>query len=95
MWSFMPCSICNNEGHNARTCPDKSESEIAPNSHALWLKFDGLTEIEANKLLKNSIDAKTKIAPNARGTFAKGSQQELPSKIKEALALQEPKNVND
>ena len=86
----MPCSICNSEGHNSKTC-SSIENKISPRSFALWLKFDGLTETEANELLKNSIDAKTKIAPNACGTFAKGSQAEIPKKIKEALALEERK----
>lgn len=92
----MSCSICKNEGHNSRTCPNNNSSNIkaTTGNHALWLKFDGLTEKEANELLKKAIDAKTEVAPNARGTFAKGSQKELPNKIKEALALQSPKGVD-
>ncbi|WP_413699651.1 hypothetical protein ACLKMH_19850 [Psychromonas sp. KJ10-10] len=61
----------------------------------MWLKFDGLTEKEANELLKKAIDAKTEVAPNSRGTFAKGSRRELPNKINEALALQRPKKTDD
>ncbi|WP_318471211.1 hypothetical protein [Photobacterium leiognathi] len=89
----MPCSVCNEDGHNARTCPKKNGSNTPELSgqHALWLKFDGLTELQANELLKRAIDSKTEVAPNARGTFAKGSRKELPNKIKEALALQKPK----
>lgn len=97
-WFFMQCSICSNEGHNSRTCPSKGASNNTPTTtgnHALWLKFDGLTEKEANELLKKAIDAKTEVAPNARGTFAKGNRQELPNKITEALALQAPKVDDD
>ena len=93
----MPCSVCNNYGHNARTCPNNKLSEInsPTGSHALWLKFDGLTEKEANELLKKAIDAKSEVAPNARGTFAKGNRRELPNKINEALALQKPRGSDD
>ena len=86
----MPCSICNSDGHNARTCPERNPKQdiISSNSHALWLKFDNLTENQANELLKRAIDAKTEVAPDARGTFAKGNRRELPNKINEALALQ-------
>ncbi|MEQ3694277.1 MAG: hypothetical protein ABNH16_09420 [Thalassolituus sp.] len=93
----MPCSVCNKEGHNSRTCPNKeTEKEVvSTGSHALWLKFDGLTEKEANELLKKAIDAKSEVAPNARGTFAKGNRRELPNKINEALALQKPKGRDE
>ncbi len=92
----MACSICNEEGHNARTCSKKqlTENETSDRNNALWIKFDNLIETEANELLKNSIDAKSKIAPQARGTFAKGNKKELPNKINEALALQKPKDTN-
>ena len=93
----MSCSICQSDGHNSRTCPQKNKNKnVSSNgSHALWLKFDGLTEKQANELLKRAIDAKTEVAPDSRGTFAKGNRRELPNKINEALALQKPKDKDD
>ena len=86
----MPCSVCGKNGHNSRTCNEIQEKKIIPQaSHALWIKFDNITEEEANEILKSNIDFKSKIAPNARATFAKGSKQELPNKISEALMLQQ------
>lgn len=40
----MKCSVCGKDGHNARTCPDKDKD--TPRNHALWIKFDNLTERE-------------------------------------------------
>ncbi|WP_198173969.1 hypothetical protein [Gallaecimonas pentaromativorans] len=68
---------------------------VAQGDNALWLKFDGLTEEEANELLKRAIDAKSEVAPNARGTFAKGRRSELPNRINEALALQNPERDDE
>ncbi len=83
----MACSICGQKGHNAKTCPHTQQPTQARNS-ALWLKFDHITEHESDELLKASIDAKSKIAPHARGTFAKGKKHELPDRIRQALQLQ-------
>lgn len=91
----MACSRCGNSGHNSRTCPKKNNSNDAEtNSGAasaatdvLWVKFDNVTPQEANDLLKGAIDLKEGIAPNARGTFARGKRSEMPKKIAEALQL--------
>ena len=79
----MKCSICGLEGHNARTCPNRNE----PRDQALWIKIDRLTEGEATKLQSRFIEDKSRIAPDARGTSAKGSIKELPDRIKDALKL--------
>ena len=78
----MSCSICNEKGHNARTCPYKDKE--VPRDCALWMKFDNLTEREAAAQV---IKDKARIAPKARGTAAKGDARELPGRIKEALQL--------
>lgn len=67
-----------------------SKENTSPD-HALWVKFDGIDAQEADDLLKANIDAKSKIAPHARCTFAKGTRTELPNRISEALRLQEDK----
>lgn len=79
----MKCSICGCEGHNARSCPNRKEDR----NHALWVKVDGLTEQEATKLQLRFMEDKSKIAPKARGTSAKGSVKELPNRIQDALKL--------
>jgi len=38
------------------------------------------------------IDVKSSVAPRARGTFAKGSKNEMPKKIAEALKLTSENN---
>lgn len=83
----MPCSNCGESGHNSRTCPNNGTDSRDGGEHALWVKFDGISEEEADNLLKSVIDAKRKVAPHARGTFAKGSRRELPNRINEALRI--------
>ena len=60
--------------------------------HALWLKFDNISKDESTDLLSEIIKSKDKIAPDARGTFAKGKKKELPSEIKKALLLEDKDN---
>ena len=79
----MSCSICGADGHNSRTCPNNKKE----NNHALWVKFDNISEEDADELLKNIIDVKRKVAPEARAAYAKADRRQLPSRIKEALQL--------
>ena len=81
----MRCSICGKDGHNARTCPYKDKD--VPRNQALWMKIDNLTEREATELHARIIKDKAKIAPDARGTVAKGDVRELPGRIQDALKL--------
>lgn len=81
----MKCSICGQEGHNARSCPCRDNG--APRDHALWVKFDNMTRREADSLQTQIIKDKNRIAPEARGTSAKGTRQELPDRIRKALGL--------
>ena len=83
----MACSICKEDGHNSKKCPKNNQTPIQAESHALWVKYDNITLEQADELLKASIDLKSAVAPNARGTFAKGSKSEMPKKIAEALGL--------
>ena len=86
----MKCTICGKEGHNARTCPYKNQN--VPRDQALWIKFDNLTVRESADLLAQVEKDKARIAPNSRGTAAKGNVRELPSRIKDALKLLESGN---
>lgn len=81
----MRCSICGKGGHNSRTCPHKDSEP--PRDQALWMKFDNITEREAADLQAAIIKDKSRIAPKARGTSAKGSARELPDRIRESLKL--------
>lgn len=81
----MSCSICGKKDHNARTCPYKNKS--MPRDHALWLKFDNMTQKEASDLQAQILKDKNRLAPNARGTAAKGKTAELPGRIQKALGL--------
>ena len=81
----MRCSICGNEGHNARTCPYKDKD--MPRNRGLWVKVDNLTEREESDLLAQIIKDKRKIAPKGRATSANGDVKELPEHNRDALRL--------
>lgn len=84
----MACSICGKEGHNSRSCPSKDiECEDSERDMAAWFKFDNITKDESSQLIKGIIDLKDRVAPNARGTFARDKKQNLPSEIRKALNL--------
>lgn len=82
----MGCSICGESGHNARSCPKNKKKEDS--SFALWVKFDNLSEDEASDLLHAIMKDKARVAPNARGTFAKAKKKDLPIEIKNSLKLE-------
>jgi hypothetical protein len=89
----MACSICGIDGHNSKTCQKNSQVTQPNEGHVLWVKFDNITPKQADDLLKGAIDLKSILAPNSRGTFAKGTKSEMPRKISEALGL--TKNESD
>lgn len=91
----MACSNCKEDGHNATTCPKKNQTPTQTENHVLWVKFDNINQEQANELLKGAIDLKSAVAPNARGTFAKGTKSEMPQKIAEALGLNEVDTSNE
>ena len=93
------CSICGLDGHNARTCTQAPISPENEADHALCLKYDNITLKQADKLLTNAINSKTKIAPDGRVAFAKAPAKDLPKRIRETLAIEsrgsgdEPKKI--
>ena len=91
----MSCSICGSLGHNARTCSKKMKISKSDETHVLWVKFDNITEEQSNELLKAMIDIKSSVAPNARGTFARGTKNEMPQKIAEALRINQDDSDNE
>ena len=82
------CSICGKSGHNSRTCSEGGQSSNAVADHVLWIKFDNVTTVQADDLLKSAISSKTEIAPEGRATFAKGAARDMPARIKEALSIE-------
>ena len=91
----MACSICKEDGHNAKTCPKKNQTPTQAGSHVLWVKFDNITQQQADELLKRAIDLKSAVAPNARGTFAKGTKSEISQKIAEALRISQAETPDE
>lgn len=87
----MACSICRASNHNSRTCPNKKDKEIETD-YTLWVKFDCISKKQATDLLKDIIESKDSIAPNARGTFAKADKKDLSIEIKKALKLLDDDN---
>ncbi|MBG9716498.1 hypothetical protein [Bacillus cereus] len=87
----MRCSKCGKEGHNVRTCQEKNNN-LVQRDQALWFKFDNVTRNESTEIIKNIIDLKDSIAPEARGTYVRGNQKELPDKIRIKLSLPEGEN---
>ncbi len=78
----MKCSICGKEGHSKKNCPEEK-------NYALWVKFDNISVTEAISLSNSIVKTKQKLAPQARGTSVQALKKELPSKVKEALKLED------
>ena len=83
------CKNCGGVGHTSKQCPSEPQDN---KNYAMWIKIDNASEDECNELLKGVIDVKQKCAPKARATYAKAPKNELPMRIKEALALEEKKS---
>lgn len=79
----MTCSICNQGGHNASSCPQNPDNSVR--DRAMVIRFDNLTKKEEKKLTGQLIKDKEKIAPDARGTIVKGQQKQLPSQTPKEL----------
>jgi hypothetical protein len=82
------CTNCGGIGHTEEICPSKPQEN---KNYAIWIKLDNASESECNGFLKGVIDVKQKCAPKARATYAKAPKNELPMRIKEALALEDKK----
>lgn len=85
----MSCSICGNEGHNARTCPQllptSQGNSNKDSDYALWLRYGGLSKAQT-KALKNKIeDFIEEVAPDSHGVIAAGKASKLPQRIQEAI----------
>lgn len=85
----MACSICGEDNHNARTCPQKDLAENnASNqndSYAVWMRYGGMSKQEAKEFRRRSEDLLDEVAPDAYGVSAAGKERELPERIQEAL----------
>ena len=86
----MHCSICGESGHMARNCPNKASAN--ERGHAIWVKVDNITQKEASDLQIAFQKDKERIAPQGRGTSAKGPVRELPERIRSNIALMGDRN---
>ncbi len=88
----MKCSVCNQQGHNKRTCPNtamreqSSSNQTENRDRSLIIRIDNLTEDEQTQLHTALRDAKRAIAPDGRATLVEGKTSELPSKIQELMS---------
>ena len=70
-------SICNEEVHDARKCPN--------DSHNLTVKsvFDGISKSQAKRLQKSLMNLKDKCAPDGRLTTVIGTRYEMNRHVKD------------
>lgn len=73
---------------------EKSNEGGESRDHSIWFKVDNITPEEARELLNETVKNKDEIAPEGRGTFARGETRELSDNIKNRLQSGE-KNEKD
>lgn len=89
----MACTICGNEGHNSRTCPQMlpvpASKSAATEDHALWMRYGGLTKDQAKELRHKVEELIEEIAPDSYGVIAAGKASKLPERIQQAIQAQQ------
>lgn len=70
------CSICHQEGHDARNCPNESRDQTFKGF------VDGISKREAKTLQKEFLDLKDRCCPEGRLTAVTGSTSEMNKSIK-------------
>ena len=75
----MACSICGEDGHNARSCKE---------DYAVWVRAQGLSKKQARGLERIVEDYMDEEAPDATGVMASGKRKELPKRIQEKMEEQ-------
>jgi hypothetical protein len=84
----MQCSLCGQDGHNRRTCPNLTSSKDV-RDRALILRIDGMTEREQSQMHTKLVKLKkTVTSDQARATLIEGRSSELPSKIRALIENQ-------
>lgn len=83
----MGCSICGQEGHNLRTCPQLLPAAKTPNGddYAIWFRYGGLNKDQAKELKRRFEDLVEEIAPDSYGVIAAGKEKKLPERIQQAI----------
>lgn len=87
----MKCSVCGQNDHNRRTCPNiatgqkLAASQLENRDRSILLRIDNLTAGEQEQVQIKIRDLKRTIAPDARATLVEGKTSELPSKIQELI----------
>ena len=84
----MPCSICGKEGHNSRTCSNKTiPINKEERNQTLIFRVDNMTENEVTLMHTKLVKLKKENTSNeAKATLVEGNSNELPSKIQAIIA---------
>lgn len=78
------CSICGGTGHDQRNCPEKSQK--SPRDTAVWIKYDNITNSQADKVVTENKKIKDKyLDSDARVTSVKAKQKDLPKEVRKRL----------
>jgi hypothetical protein len=90
----MSCSICGQDGHNSRTCPQllPTAQTVNKDDYAIWFRYGGLKKEEAKELKRRFEDLVDEIAPNSYGVIAAGKEKKLPERIQQAIKGANPSN---
>lgn len=83
----MACSICGQDGHNSRTCPQllPAAQTASDNDYAIWLRYGGLNKEQAKVLKRRFEDLVEEVAPDSYGVIAAGKAKKLPERIQQAI----------
>lgn len=83
----MACSNCGKSGHNARSCQEANgaQNSVVGGRDRMIIAIDNTDEESLHKIASAVMEAKRKIAPNARGTIVIGDEKSLPHKVLELL----------
>jgi hypothetical protein len=87
----MACSKCGKSGHNAKSCQEANvgHTSVVGGRDRMIIAIDNTDEESLHKIAAAVMEAKRKIAPNARGTIVIGDETSLPHKVLKLLENKE------
>lgn len=78
------CRVCGGIGHDARNCPSKNSK--TPHDTTLWIKYDKITDDQADKMVSwNKKGKKKYLDESARATALKTKDKGLSDVLKRNL----------
>ncbi len=82
----MACRVCGSQGHNSKTCPNKTDPMMEPRDRALIFRADRLTPTEQQALHDGLVKLKKGVtSEEVKATIVEGKSKELPSKIQKLI----------